>query len=438
MANMFSFFKYFRRNKGEVRPQKSTKQSPSGTKPKQIIETEFKRKENSSFQSKTPLNRKEKDCDLKASNSQSIRKLSKEEKERRIELVGNYLMKESRQWSHVIPLRPKRNPSKSANKGNQTSETLIKSQMNLEDRCDTRELVLTKSHLNSSLDSIIEMNVNPIITKRSEKLLNTGNGFNAFKSEVDTKCETNLYERQPKEPKNTKSDFDLVDTDWSHYTEYCYTSPHKRYDNSKSKSKVNSGLVYVKDIDLKTAKCGVCLRLVSKNINITVCSHIFCASCLQRWLKYSQHCPECRSFVSSFGYSIRTRSDRICIRSEKDYKVKRIARIEDNFVDSLGAAYLFEAFLSNRQNSKYLNSNIAKICAKISDLESKLSANGRDVQMNVNIRYRITEENLKLEEMKQKKRISEESYKDICNETNPHLMLFWRQVLPLRENSILN
>ena len=433
MANIRSFLKLFKKKKkNETKPKVVPKTSLSVTKPKQI-NSGLKVTQNSGFQSKTPQKLSEKVCDLKTSKTQSTRKQSIEEKERRIELVGNYLKGEDNQNSDIIPVRPQRKHSKNL-MVKESVDTLKENELNSTDPRERSQMITNK--INTSFDSIIEMNSNRVI-KTDEKFQKTANQLKTTQ-QISEDLTTNAnIESNSKDLVTSKSNFDFVDSELNDVNVNQNSLHLTKSDKIESKAKLVSGLVPIRDIDLKVVKCVVCLRLVSKNINITICSHIFCAECLRQWLRYSQHCPECRTFISSFGHSIRTQFHRICIRSEKDYKVMRISRNDNNFVDSLGAAYLFEAFLSNREVSKYLDSNIANICTKISDLESKLSTNG-SVQRNVNIRYKITEENHKLEEMRQKKRRSEESFKEICNQINPQMLAFWEQVVTLRVYSVLS
>ena len=211
----------------------------------------------------------------------------------------------------------------------------------------------------------------------------------------------------------------------------------KVFASLQSTSNIISGYVSIKKIDLKTAKCVVCLHLVSTQIHITVCSHIFCGHCLKSWFKYSRHCPQCRTLITSFGHSIRTQDNRLCVRSVEDYKVSKVSLSADKFIDSLSAAYLFEAYLLNREYSDYLDSSIGAVCGKISELELMLSTN-RNVQKNVNIRYRISEENQRLEDMRLKKKRSDESYQQICGASDPEMIAFWQQVVALREYSDLD
>lgn len=329
---------------------------------------------------------------------------------KKIELVGHYLKNETNQKKESVPVKPSR--SKNASNAKRLNGSAVKTtELKISDAVDGD--VGQRKLMNSTLDSIAEINGSNEIHKNVEQVVES--------------CEAFFDSQSLKDATKTSN--------------YCQsvkrTIDSKALLNSSLESNVVSGYVSIKDIDLKKAKCIVCLHLVGSQIHITVCSHIFCGHCLKSWLKYSQHCPECRTLVTSFGHSIRTEGNRLCVRSPDDYKVSKVLVDAEWFVDSLSAAYLFEAFLLNREYSEYLDASVGAICGKVSQLEVML-ANNRNVQTNVNIRHAINEENERLEDLRQRKRRSEESYRQICATIDPQMIAFWQQVVALREFSDLN
>lgn len=45
--------------------------------------------------------------------------------------------------------------------------------------------------------------------------------------------------------------------------------------------------------------CPICIDFVSNPINAS-CGHVFCLSCLRKWLKIKNYCPLCKSSVTMF------------------------------------------------------------------------------------------------------------------------------------------
>lgn len=54
----------------------------------------------------------------------------------------------------------------------------------------------------------------------------------------------------------------------------------------------------------RSFKCPICYReeneiteQVIESIQVTVCGHFFCGTCLSKWLKTNSTCPECRKQI---------------------------------------------------------------------------------------------------------------------------------------------
>jgi hypothetical protein len=122
------------------------------------------------------------------------------------------------------------------------------------------------------------------------------------------------------------------------------------------------------------------------------------------------------------------------LRSEKDYEVAKVHSDYDNFVDSLGAAFLFEAFCLNYQTLEYLDFSIENVSSKISYLDSILLSSG-DLSYKIRIQSQLNDQNQNLKQLREKKMRSEEGLKDIASQVNPEMLAFWRKVVKQKVHS---
>jgi hypothetical protein len=372
----------------------------------------------------------EKETENKSSNSGNFNKSS--DSQTIIELVGNHLKDEiNKSKTEQTKSEPKVSPEMIASE---------KRELNFE---KSKQKLLKANDCNSTLNTICEL---------SESLSQNERQFESLENRRDH--ELGLHHNQSHEKSirqkieskegilSEEKDINKNPDNKSIQSIISEISP--KNDSETGNSRNNRSLISDKSIpniipicsiDLKTAKCEICSILVKYKINITGCSHIFCRHCLQEWLKYSQHCPVCRTSITRFAHSLRIDSnDQICLRSEKDYEVAKVHSDYDNFVDSLGAAFLFEAFCLNYQTLEYLDFSIENVSSKIFYLDSILLSS-EDLRHKIRIQSQLNDQNQNLKQLREKKMRSEEGLKDIASEVNPEMLAFWRKVVKQKVHS---
>jgi hypothetical protein len=373
----------------------------------------------------------EKETEKKSSDSGNVRKSS--DSQRIIELVGNHLKDEiNKSKTEQTKSEPKVSPKMIASE---------KRELTFE---KSREKLLKANDCNSTLNTICESSESLSQNERQFESLENRRDHELGLDHNQSDEKTIRKKIQSKESILSEGEKDINKSpDNKSIQSIIYEiSPknHSETENSRTNRSLNSdksipNIIPICSIDLKTAKCEICSILVKHKINITGCSHIFCRHCLQEWLKYSQHCPICRTSITRFAHSLRIDSnDRICLRSEKDYEVAKVHSDYDNFVDSLGAAFLFEAFCLNYQTLEYLDFSIENVSSKISYLDSILLSSG-DLRYKIRIQSQLNDQNQNLKQLREKKMRSEEGLKDIASQVNPEMLAFWRKVIKQKVHS---
>jgi hypothetical protein len=77
---------------------------------------------------------------------------------------------------------------------------------------------------------------------------------------------------------------------WSNHLEMCTKTNWLNAITSLQKVKVREAGEWV---DVNGVECGICYDETFSTIHLP-CKHVFCTSCLMKWMKVKQNCPMCR------------------------------------------------------------------------------------------------------------------------------------------------